>query len=379
MNKYYSIRLFIIVLVGMPLLNACKAQTKTTTLGEEKANATGVEKKRIEASKLLASPLPSFSYSKWPDEQSLIDPVENELDLEILQRCTAFKKYGAGKRTKIRNALNQEHIYTLLEFAKRATVLGIRKKDPLYISNGLIAIAMIDAERCDFRDVLVTLSFLNYGLQKLNVEQNSIVQEITKLCDGKTKKLTEEFFQSTEKGGNVEYMSGYTAIETSKGVGFIEKRIRKYNPKRNLAKILLDISDYVYSDKYLKGQVAIGAEIALAWLSADNGSQIDKALSTTTGTAMLHTQLRSDFSPKSNMQMLLIYLSEFSDDKSEQILLEHLDKTAPKKFKRISFVQDNILCVIVQSATVFGLEEFESQASLKRFEKPIRELIQKGK
>jgi hypothetical protein len=379
MNKYYDIPLFIIVLTVILIMNACKSQTKTTTLGQEMADATEMEKKRIEAGNLLPSPLPGFDYSKWPGEQSLINPAENELDLKIYQLCTAFKTYDADKRKKVRNSLSQDNIYTLLEFTKRATIFCIRKKDQSYISNGFIAIAMIDAERCDYRDVLVTLSFLNHGLQKLNLVQDSIVQKTVGFSDGKTKKLTEDFFQRSENNRRIEETAGYTAIETSKGISFIETGYEKYTPKHNLAKSLLDISDYVYSDKYLKGEVAIGENIPSIWLSAENDSKIEKALSGTSGTAKLSTQLRNNFSPKSGMQMLLIYLSEFNDNKSQQILLEQLDKTSPTAFKRINFVQDNILCVIVQRATMVNLEDFESQESLKRFEKPIRELIQKIK
>ena len=378
MNKYYGIGLIIIILVAIQIWNANKNKAKTTILGQEMADATETEKKRIEAGNLLPSPLPDFDYSKWADEQRLIDPVENELDLKILQLCTAFKTYDADKRKEARNSLSQDNIYSLLEFTKRATIFGIRKKDQSYINNGFISIAMIDAERCDYRDILVTLSFLNYGLQKLNLEQSSIVQEATKLSDGKTKKLTEEFFKRSEKERRLEEMAGYTAIETSKGISFIETNYEKYNPKHNLAKILFDISDYVYSDKYLKGQIAIGQDIPLIWLSAENDTKIEKALTGTTGTATLSTELRKDFSPQSDMQMLIIYLSELNDGKSQQILLEQLSKTSPTTFKRISFVQDNIICVIVQRATMVDLEDFESQESLKRFEKPIRGLIQKS-
>ena len=379
MNKYYGIGLIIIILIAIQIWNAYKDKTKTTILGQEMADATEMEEKRIEAGNLPPSPLPDFDYSKWADEQSLIDPVENELDLKILQLCTEFKTNNDDKREEARNSLSQDNIYTLLEFAKRATIFGIRKKDQSYINNGLIAIAMIDAKRCDYRDLLVTLSFLNYGLQKLNLAQNSIIQETVKLSDGKTKKLIEEFFQSNEKSRRIEEMAGYTAIETGKGISFIETSYKKYNPKYNLAKILFEISDYVYSDKYLKGQVAIGEEIPLVWLSAENDNKIEKALTKTTGTAKLSTDLRKDFSPNSDMQMLLIYLIEFNDDKSQKIVLEQLGKTSPTTFKRISVVQDNLLCVIVQRATMVDLEDFESQQSLMRLEKPIRELMQKNK
>ena len=130
--------------------------------------------------------------------------------------------------------------------------------------------------------------------------------------------MTEDFFKRSEKNRRLEEMAGYTAIETSKGISFIETGYKKYNPKHDLAKILLEISDYVYSDKYLKGQVTIKEDIPLVWLSVENDKKIEKALTETTGTAKLSTDLRKEFSSQSDMQMLLIYLSEFNDDKSQQ-------------------------------------------------------------
>lgn len=358
-------------------MNAYNDRTRRTVLGREMADARKIEKKRIEAGNFLPSPLPSFDYSKWSSEQSLIDPVENDLDLKILQLCTSFKTYDVDKRKVTRNSLSLDNIYTLLEFTKRATIFGLRKKAQAYIDSGFIAIGMIDAERCDYRDILVTLSFLDYGLQKLNVTQNSIVPEAVKLCDGKTKKLTQDFFQLGEKNRRIEETAGYTAVETSRGISFIETGYEKYNPKCNLSKILFDISEYVYDDQYQKGRVAIRQDIPLIWLSAENDKKIVKALSGIAGTATLRTELRNDFSPQSGMQMLLIFLSEFNDDEAQQMLLQQVNKTSPKTFKRLSFAQDNIFCLVIQRATMVGLKEFESQESLKRFEKPIRELIQK--
>lgn len=379
MNKYYVIVFFIIILLVILKCNSYKDKSKTTIIGSEMSDASEMEKKRIEAGNLPPSPLPSFNYSKWSSEESLIDPIENELDMKIFQLCTEFKKYDTNKRKEFRNSLSKDNIYTLLEFTKRVTIFGIRKKEQSYINQGFIAIAMIEVERCDYRDALVSLSFLNYGLQKLNLKQNLIVQETINLSDEKTKKLTEEFFQRNEKNKSIEEIAGYAEIETNKGISFIETGYEKYKPKYNLAKILFTISDYVQSDKYLKGQVAIAQDAPLYWLNAENDNKIKKVLSGITGTASLQTQLKNDFSSKSDMQMLLIYLSEFNDDKNQKLLLEHLSKTSPTSFKRIIFVQNDILCVIVQRSTIEDMEDFENQESLERFEKPIREIIQKNK
>ena len=379
MNKYIVAGLLLFVIIALIIWNSNKHKKNTVVLGQEMADASEKEKQRIEIGNFQPSPLPNFNYTKWSDEQSLIDPVENELDLKILQLCSDFKTYESDKRNEVRNSLNQNDINTLLEFSKRATIFSIRTNEQSYIDNGFIAISMIDAERCDYRDVLVALSFLNFGLEQLNLVHTSIVQEAINLSNGKTKKLTEEFFQRDEKNRRIEEMAGYTALETSRGISFIETNYEEYNPKRNLAKILLDISNYVYSDKYQKGQVSIGEELPSVWLSLENNDKIENEILAVTGTASLSTQLKNELSSHSNMQMLLIYLSEFSDDKSQQIILDQLGKTSPTTFKRISFVQDNILCVIVQKATMVDLDDFESEESLKRFEKPFCDIIKQNK
>ncbi len=379
MNKYIIAVLVLLIIIALIIWNSNKNKKNTVVLGQEMADASEKEKQRIEAGNFHSSPLPSFNYTKWSDEQSLIDPIENELDLKILQLCSDFKTYEADKRKEVRNSLNQNNIYTLLEFSKRTTIFGIRKKQQSYIDNGFIVIAMIDAERCDYRDLLVTLSFLNYGFERLNLVHTSIVQEAINLSDGKTKKLIEEFFKRDEKDKRIEEMAGYTAIETSRGISFIETNYEEYNPKRNLAKMLLDISNYVYSDKYQKGQVSLGKDFPSQWLSEKNDDKIEKAILAVTGTASLSTRLKDELSFHSDMQMLLIYLSEFKDDKSQQIFLEQLDKTSPTTFKRISFVQDDIFCIIIQRATMVDLEDFESQESLKRFERPFHQIIERTK
>jgi hypothetical protein len=273
--------------------------------------------------------------------------------------------------------LNQNNIYTLLEFSKRATVFGIRRKMRSYVDNGLVSIAMIDAERCDFRDVLLTLGFLNYGLEQLALADTSPVQDAINLSSGKTKSLIETFFQRDKESVSIEKMVGCTAIETSKGISFIGTGYKKYNPSHDLVKILLEYSDLVHGDKYKKGEITVADEIPLNWLSAEQNGSIKKALLAAKGTASLHTSLKGELSLQSPMQMLLIYLSEFEGDEYPKLILEHLKKVPPANFKRVAFVQDHILCLIIQNAVMAGSVEFESQASLTRFENPLRQIIER--
>ena len=172
-------------------------------------------------------------------------------------------------------------------------------------------------------------------------------------------------------------MGGYTPVETADGIGFIETNYEKYNPEKNLAKLLLSFSVYISGDKYTLGNITIGQKISSIWLSADNDKGVESAISKATGCASLSTYLKSEFHPKSGVQMLLLYLAEFKDQESLKVLIERTNTTSPTTFSRLSFVEGNIFCVVIQRAVMSGVEDFETNETLKRFESPIRELIKK--
>jgi hypothetical protein len=51
--------------------------------------------------------------------------------------------------------------------SRRAAVFAIREQKADWIVNGLTAIAMIEKERVDFRDVLMTLGLLNHSATRI--------------------------------------------------------------------------------------------------------------------------------------------------------------------------------------------------------------------
>jgi hypothetical protein len=367
----------ILVLITLVIWKASKKKKGTTVLGKQMAEASEKERRRIEAGNYAMSPLPDFDYSKWPEEQSQINPIENELDASIAELCRAFKNKDEEGRRDIRKSINQDDIYILLTFAQRATLFAVRKDESSYLYDGFAALAMIESERCDYRDVLVAFSFLSYGIQKLNLNK-SIFEEALRLSEEKTNQLLQQFVQRPSKQKSIEVIGGYTAIDTSNGISFIRTNYKKYNPESNLVKISFDISDVVFNDKYRRGEITIGERIAPVWLSADNDKKIEAILSKATGCASLSTSLRDEFHSKSWMQMLLIYVAEFKDPESLQVLTRKINATTPKSFSRLSFTEGNIFCIAIQRATMSGVKDFETSKSLKRFESLIREKIKQN-
>ena len=365
----------IVIRIIISLLLGKDKKERVIVLGREIAAADEKERQRIKAGNHKESPLPDYNYRKWKDEQSLINPAENELDASITQLCTAFISADENKKEEIRKSLNQDNIYTLLEFVKRKTVFAIRQKEPKHISNGFTAISMIESERCDYRDVSVTISFLDHGIQKLNLTSADFFENAFELSEQQTAGLMKGYYERSKKNKKIERAGGYVEIETPYGTGFVNTYFRKYNPEKNLVKILFEISDYLSKDKYKKGEITIGSDIDAVWFGERGNKNIERLNAKANGCAFVRSTLKEGLHIKSNEQVLHVFLTEFSNLNILHALKEKAENNKSSSFAWLCFSEDNLLCMVIQRATREGVEDYESNESLKRFEDGLRKII----
>ena len=321
------------------------------------------------------SPLPDYSYTKWPGEQSLINPNENELDAAIASLGKVYEVSDDKERADVRSSLTKANIYTLLAFAKRSVLFAMRKSEPVHLINAFTIISMIETDTCDYRDVLVTLSFLNHGAKRLNIDAAQLFEKTSEMAATETAGLLNEFIKEAASGKSLGIMGGYSEIETPYGPAFVTTRYNKYQPERNLAGILFKVSDLVYTDKYSRGQLSIGDKIEPLWLSATDHPNVRIILSRATGCASLTCYLREEFEPADHLQTLLIYLAEFEEPKDVATLVEHANSVPPKSCNRLCMADGKLLFIAIQRAVRDGIPDAETNESLQRFERSVRALL----
>src|SRR2546423_5363779 len=93
------------------------------------------------------------------DDLTLIDPRPVALDDELRQLCARFRSRPAG----LRNTLTTNDFHVLLAFARRAAVFAMRERDAAWIADGLTAVAIVDDERIDARELAPTLGLLQHA------------------------------------------------------------------------------------------------------------------------------------------------------------------------------------------------------------------------
>lgn len=151
-------------------------------IGREMARAAEAEKRRQQQGP-RESPLPKQGCDFWHGDQSLIDSAPSPLD-DMLREVV--RKYAASEpqqRAAIRESISMDGFYTLMTFASRSAVFAIRERKVEFVRDGLTAIAMIDQERVDFRDIPTNLPLLYHAATRIGADADTMFRQIGTLSE----------------------------------------------------------------------------------------------------------------------------------------------------------------------------------------------------
>lgn len=348
---------------------------KIYVIGQEMAKAEKEEAKRNKEGKLSISPMPRLTYNNWPYERHLFYPVENSLDIELGHLCKTFEFYDSTRQAKVRHSISIDEIYTLLLYSKRVVVFGIRNKDQTLIRKGLNAVSMIECARCDFRDILITLSLLYFGATRTGGNPEKMFVKTAMFSESGVSDLITGFLKRSEREKDLRQSWGYYEVETNNGIGFINWGYKSYNPTIDLVKIAILISELIFSDKYSYGEVTAGTDIPLTWLSSKDDIDIQKVKESAKGFVSISSDLKKSDNPENNSQTILVFVAQLKSAADATILqIKSLNRIS-NSYCKTCIVKDDIFCLLITRSCVFGIEPIETIESINRFIKPIEEII----
>ncbi len=350
------------------------AEPRAYVLGEELRSATEKEKRWEEQQGGHHPRVIDGEYSFEDGDLNLLAPAQSDVDGEVRALCQRFAKSSATERTAISNSLSMDEFYVLIGFGKRAAVFGLRREETEIVRDGVIALAMIERERVDYRDILVSLSLLYHCATKLSDDPNAMFAKVATLAQPDVAELFLVFVNGSPEHRSIRASWGYDEVETKHGRGFIGWRFAKYEPKADLARIAIEISELVSNDKYIADNIEIASELPPVWLSAANDPEVSRVLSTVRGGASVAGSLRSGEHPEHHSQQFSVFLVETVDPADAQTLVRASAINAKDHFK-IGVGEGSLFCLIVARSVVVGVEAFESQESLMRFSGGISEIL----
>lgn len=344
-------------------------------LGQHLAAADAEEQRRKQRADLPKSPMPDGTYDFWRGEQSLIDPAPTSLDSALRELCRVFAEGDEESRTRMRESISMDELYTLLMFSKRAAVFAMREQDVDWVVKGLTAVAMIECERTDFRDILWALGVLYHSAKRIGDNPDLLLRNASTISEPNVSELILGFIRRSPADRNLQASWGYDEVQTANGIGLIGRSFNHYQPACDLKTIAVEIADYVASDKYQPESVEIATELPAFWLESKATRDLDRTLRAVSGAASINARLRPNEHPSHDSQMLLVFVVEAENEAAARSLLEMCDNKKPSDYSMVGMAEGRLFCLVVARSFVAGVGSFETSQSLSRFPRGISPIL----
>lgn len=246
---------------------------RTVVLGTQMAAAMEVEQ-RHQAFSHGPSPLAGISYDSAAGDFGLFRFVESPTDQRVnVVVGTAWASQDTAFALT-RNALTQDDMYTLLNFARRCALAALRDQSSIHVVNAIRAMVLVDPERIDWRDAAVAAGLMAYAAHSLGERMRSLVSDVAARAEPSMAEILASHAKAPSKGLAV---GGYREVRTSQGVGLTSDYGNRYEPSVDLLAHAERIIQFIERDRYRVSDVTTGADLPAVWLPAAKATTLAAA------------------------------------------------------------------------------------------------------
>lgn len=352
---------------------------KAVVLGQELARASAAEHRRQLAGEAEPSPMPAGDYDFWRGELSLIDPKPVPLDAELSALTSQFSAKDAATRARMRRAISMDELYTLLSYGKRAAVFALRERSAQPLIDGLRAIAMIEAERTDPRDILWTLAILHHAAERTGQEPERLFRDAASLAEPEVAQMFIDFPRGSASEKDLKHSWGYEELSTPNGPGLIGWGFEEYDPTYDLKLVAVEIARLLDADRYQTDEVQIASDLPGVWLRQDDAAVLNRALRSVRAAATVSARPRPVDDENYEHQWLSVFVAEATDHSDAQTLLR-LGRTGKHSDEaRIALAEERLFCLVIAASALAGERPIETDENLTRFSAELSQILARAK
>jgi hypothetical protein len=347
-----------------------------TVLGLQMAAAEAVERERLEQDP-EPSPLDGKSYSSGRviegevNGHSLFRVERNEVDEAVRTLVAEFRSGSAEDREALTFRLSMGDLYTLMQFAKRSVVFALRERNPERCVEGMAALAAIDIERVDFRDLYSAVGLVDAAARYIDADVGNLYKTIVPLATSATQRPFDAVRARPAKDRTFRACL-YAVADTPSGPALVESRSVRYSGSLELLELAVRASELVSAPAYQRAEFTVATKIPPIALESDD-PRVEEALERSLGTVEL------DFKEKGQRnlmgQLSHIYLSKVASEGDASLLVQAARREEPEKSATVAFSTGRLLCVATTRSLVQGKPSIESSETLRAKLEPVRELL----
>ncbi len=339
-------------------------------LGSELAAAHARERQRE-----AAHPGPSLLEDhRYPLRSARIDVpsfAKDPLDETLRDLADKWLRLPADQLRELHHQLSLDDLYTLLTFAHRSTVLGLRTRDPQWPRAALAALTLVAPDRVDHRDLTWAAGLVAYTLNQLTPSAADETRRAATRADPSTRALLERFADDPPQTLTD---WGYAVIGHGDDLSVVSSEHRPWNPTVDLARIAQRTAAAIDAEgSYAATSITVATRLPPVWLKGspeEAGAQhaLDQTLATVSVRAEPVTTDRSDD------HMFIAFIAELANPHAAD-LVARSSTAAAGTFARLALTNGAVAEVLIARSVVQGVPSLEDDATLQRFHQPLAEAL----
>src|SRR5216684_4543530 len=334
--------------------------SKPVVIGGQMAAARAAEA-RHQAEPHGPPPLAGVAYEPAAGELSLLHFARTPKDELIDEFVDRFAASSGEVRAQQRSSLTMGDFYTVLNYARRAVVRALRSNDGEVARRGVAALAVIDQDRIDWRDLAWQAGLLSYAIHRISGNVTEAFEAAASVADGET-----ATFLSSLAHRPVDSLGewGFREIQTSGGIGLIEDEGEPYRPGSDLVGLAEAVAAGMEGDTWQLSEPAMGTDLPTIWLSAGTPADLEPAVRSIMGCVTLRGTLASGKSPGARAQHMMVFLAETEDSHAATIIAGAAGPGTGSSFAALGVAARTLCAVVIARSFVQDTPSFETQASL---------------
>ncbi|WP_209347112.1 hypothetical protein [Pontixanthobacter sp. CEM42] len=342
------------------------SSTEELVIGTEIAQARQAQKLHERAQIGKDSPLSDLRYSNA--ECRLWRWLSSPIDSSIESIVAIFSGSEEADRTLMRDSLSMDDFYTLLTFAHRCALSTLRNGNASRIERAFMALAMIDLERIDWRDIVVASGLLVYAGEKAGAPVPTILKRSMQLAEPKT---AQALLQRRTASINLATECGYQEVTTPEGVALFHSRYENFSPAADLIRLAFKCAVALESNGYEISDLEVATDLPKVWL----GSPEDVVIGKLSGCVSIHGTLAFDPAPDSSGQSILVFVAEAASESDAAELADAVKNAAASWHTKIGIAVHGLCAVIIQRSVLADTPALEDARSLERLRNVFERLL----
>ena len=275
---------------------------------------------------------------------------------------TEFRNAPLEQRSTLRDRLTMDDCYTLISYARRTAVLAARESDTAAAGDAAVSLAMIDADRVDWRDVLVALGLVGHVLVGLG--DTGALGAARDMATGDIVSMIARFAPPSREDAEAATW-GLRQVRTAYGIGYADAGVELYAPVTDLVDVALGVASLLEDDAYRTVSVRVGEQLPVVWLPGTSPRRADRVVDRCRGCIVISTILSADAFDGAEAQQLTVFVVEARNAGDARSLESW---SVGGSHAALTVRREAVVCVLVARSFVEGVAPFESDASLRRFE-----------